>query len=86
MTAPSDSESLWAEHGLTGLVLFALFGLIAVFLRVISKKDAGNQSFIQNLLDDERAERKATRKDNAANSDKLAKAISGLADELRKKP
>lgn len=86
MTAPSDSESLWAEHGLTGLVLFALFGLIGVFLRVISKKDAGNQSFIQNLLDDERAERKATRKDNAANSDKLAEAISGLADELRKKP
>lgn len=86
MTAASSSESLWAEHGLTGLVLFALFGLIAVFLRVISRKDEGHQSFIQDLLDDERAERKATRKENAANSDKLATAIHGLADELRKKP
>ena len=86
MNSPSSSESLWAEHGLTGLVLFALFALIGVFLRVITKKDQSHQSFIREILTDEREERKATRQENSTNSDKLASAIDGLAEELRSKP
>ena len=83
MDTPSSSESLWAEHGLTGLVLFALFALIGVFLRVISKKDESHQSFIREILTDEREERKAARQENSSNTNKLSSAIDGLAKELR---
>jgi len=79
-----SSETLWAEHGLTGLVLSALFGLIVLFLRVTSKKDASHQKFIDKLIQDEREERKFTRKETTDTHSKLAGAIDSLTEELRK--
>ena len=78
-----SSEALWAEHGLTGLVLSALFGLIVLFLRTTSKKDASHQEFINKLIQDEREERKFTRKETTNTHSKLAEAIDSLTEELR---
>lgn len=80
----SESESLWAEHGLTGLVLSALFGLILVFVKTMSSKDSAHREFLRELLTEERAERKETREELTANGDKLAGAIDQLAVEIRK--
>tara|TARA_R100000951_G_scaffold43783_1_gene37004 strand:- start:4663 stop:4938 length:276 start_codon:yes stop_codon:yes gene_type:complete len=84
LTLSSASESLWAEHGLTGLVLSALFGLILVFVRSISSKDEAHREFLRELLAEERGERKETRKELAENNDKLSAAIGGLAEEIRR--
>ena len=81
----STSESLWAEHGLTGLVLSALFGLILVFVKTISSKDSAHREFIREMLSEERAERSETRRELTANSDKLSGAIDALASEIRNK-
>jgi hypothetical protein len=83
MSRELSSESLWAEHGLTGLVLFALFGLIMLFLKIIVKKDSIHQEFIQSLLSEERVERKEARSEMAANTSKLSMAIDELTHELR---
>jgi hypothetical protein len=83
MSQELSSESLWAEHGLTGLVLFALFGLIMLFLKIIVKKDSIHQEFIQLLLSEERVERKEARSEMAANTSKLSRAIDELTRELR---
>lgn len=79
----SASESLWAEHGLTGLVLSALFGLILVFVKTISSKDSAHREFIREMLSEERGERKETRRELTANNDKLSDAIDSLASEIR---
>lgn len=83
MSEELSSESLWAEHGLTGLVLFALFGLIMLFLKIIVKKDSIHQQFIQLLLSEERSERKEARSEMASNTNKLSMAIDELTHELR---
>ena len=80
----SSSEALWAEHGLTGLVLSALFGLIVLFLRATSKKDSSHQSFIEKLIQDERTERRLARKESAETHSKLSSAIDGLTEEIRR--
>jgi hypothetical protein len=82
-TLASTSESLWAEHGLTGLVLSALFGLILVFVKTISSKDSAHREFIREMLSEERGERKETRRELTANNDKLSDAIDSLASEIR---
>lgn len=77
------SEELWARHGLTGLVLAALFSLIVLFIAVIRR-----------MQKDEREERAAMRKDtgeliegmredNREVTGKLARAIDGLSDQIR---
>jgi len=54
----TGSEGLWAEHGLTGLVIFALFGLlitiIGLFVRTLVKKDEAHTKFIETMLKEER--------------------------------
>lgn len=79
----ASSEQLWAEHGLTGLVLLALFGLILIFIRVIIKKDSNHQTFLERLLEAERKERTKAREDHTTSSDKLAQAIDRLSENLR---
>ena len=91
----TGSEGLWAEHGLTGLVIFALFGLlitiIGLFVRTLVKKDEAHTKFIETMLkeerthrDEERKERKETRAEHSKNSERLACAIDGLTCELRR--
>jgi len=93
--ADQSSEGLWAAHGLTGLVIFALFGLITtiigLFVRTLVKKDEAHTSFIQTMLkeerahrDEEREERRLTRREHSENSERLACAIDGLTCELRR--
>lgn len=84
MEAAGSSETLWAEHGLTGLVLSALFGLILLFLKTSSKKDKSHQEFVQKMIEDERKERGLVRQENSANSSKLSSAIDSLAQEIRR--
>ena len=80
----TSSETLWAEHGLTGLVLSALFGLILLFLKSSSKKDQSHQEFVQKMIEDERKERSIVRQENSTNSSKLSSAIDSLAQEIRR--
>lgn len=84
ITAISESEKLWADNGLTGLVLFALFALILIFIWFISRKDKNHQEFTDKILSDDREERKEHRRDMAENTDKLASAISSLSSEINK--
>lgn len=87
--------SLFAEHGLAGLVIGVMFFMIFFLIRTLSAKDTKFtkhieqhntqcMSNIQGILDDERDERKETRKDNKASQAQLAKAIDGLAKGLSK--
>ena len=72
------SEQLWAEHGLTGLVIFSLLGLIFYIVR------QGNVT-TKKILDDERSERKYTTDKHVQATDKLANAIDKLSESWSKK-
>ena len=40
-----SEASIWAEHGgLIGLIIFSLFGLIATFVVVLTRKDKSSRS------------------------------------------
>jgi len=69
------SEKLWAEHGLTGLVIFALIGIVLVLIKVIT-----------SILNEERSERKYTTEKHVEATDKLSKAIDRLSDSFKEKP
>lgn len=95
-TNPSASERLWAEHGLTGLTLFALFASIWFFVKLHNKekerilakeekRDADNQRFLQKILDDSRDERKEVRAETRESYNKLTDAIDKLSDGLRQR-
>ena len=79
----SPSEELWAEHGLTGLVLFALIGIIILFIRFNQERAKEDKAFIEKILCENMSERKEIREDNAKNIAKLATALDGLTDRLR---
>lgn len=92
MILASSSETLWAEHGLTGLVLFALFLTVGVFIRVNVKKDDKYLSFMDRNLTAERKERKAQRQErkdiaetNTKNTARLAEALDQLTQNLKNK-
>ena len=81
----SDAE-VWAEHGgLIGLIIFSLFGLIATFVVVLTRKDKSNQNFIREILESDREDRKEDRVEHRHTFDKLGSAIDSLTDELRKR-
>lgn len=83
--AAIGESSEWAkEGGIIGLVLFALFGLVFVFIRVSDKKDTAHGKFIKDLLEEERNERKETRLENSENMRGLTQAIKDLTDTLKK--
>lgn len=74
--AVTGSEKLWAEHGLTGLVIFALLGIIVYLVRT-------HQTSTKKWLDDEREERKYTTERHCQSTDKLSGAIDRLAESFR---
>ena len=82
-TVLSGSEALWAEHGLTGLVLSALFVTIWAFIRYNQARIKEDKAFIERMMSENMAERKDLRKENAKNVDKLAIAIDSLTDSIR---
>ena len=81
-----SEASIWAEHGgLIGLVIFSLFGLIATFVVVLTRKDKSSQNFIREILSDDREERKEDRSEHRETFNRLSDAINDLTGELRKK-
>ena len=77
---------IWARHGgLIGLIIFSLFGLVITFIAVITRKDKSNQSFIKEILESDRDDRREDRVEHRHTFDKLGRAIDSLTDELRKK-
>ena len=83
------------EGGIIGLVLFALFTVIFVFIKVLSKKDVTHQehlakkdsetqSFLSNILESNREERRESLESNERSNDKLANALNELTGEIRK--
>ena len=78
--------SVWAEHGgLIGLIIFSLFGLIATFIVVLTRKDKSSQAFIKDLLENDREDRKEDRADHRVTFDRLGTALDSLTNELRKR-
>jgi len=78
--------SIWAEHGgLIGLIIFSLFGLIATFVVVLTRKDKSSQQFIREILSDDREERKEDRGEHRETFNRLSDALNDLTSELRKK-
>ena len=81
-----SEASIWAEHGgLIGLIIFSLFGLIATFVVVLTRKDKSSQQFIKEILDSDREERKEDRGEHRETFNRLSDAINDLTGELRKK-
>jgi len=87
------SEQVWAEHGLTGIVLGALFLLIGVFLKVLVMKDNKFMEFISHQSrtnEDARAkDRQEAREDRQReaidrkeNTQALAESLDSLASEI----
>ena len=81
-----SEASIWAEHGgLIGLIIFSLFGLIATFVVVLTRKDKSSQQFIKEILDSDREERKEDRGEHRETFNRLSDALHELTSELRKK-
>ena len=73
----------WAQFGLGGMVIAALFVQVAWFLSALAKKDSKNQEFISEILSADRQERRADRQEHQSTTNRLADAISDLTSELR---
>ena len=81
-----SEASIWAEHGgLIGLIIFSLFGLIATFVVVLTRKDKSSQQFIREILANDRDERKEDRGEHRETFNRLSDALNELTSELRKK-
>ena len=81
-----NEASIWAEHGgLIGLIIFSLFGLIATFIVVLTRKDKSSQNFIREILSDDREERKEDRGEHRKSFNRLSDALNDLTRELRGK-
>ena len=81
-----SEANIWAEHGgLIGLIIFSLFGLIATFIVVLTRKDKAAQNFIREILANDREDRKEDRADHRVTFDRLGNALDSLTDELRKR-
>ena len=79
----SGSEQLWARHGLTGLVLFALFSIIFLFIRFNQTKAKEDRAFIDKILTENREERQEIREDSNRNIDRLTVALDSLTESIR---
>ena len=78
--------SIWAEHGgLVGLIIFSLFGIIATFIVVLTRKDKASQMFIKEILENDRQDRKEDRADHRETFNRLSDALNDLTSELKNK-
>ena len=75
----------WAEFGLAGAVIGALFIIVGWFLRALTRKDEQSNSFIKEILQEDREERNIERAEHRDTTNRLANAIEELTRELRHK-
>ena len=73
----------WAEFGLMGMVIGALFVVVGWFLRALSRKDEQTNLFIKEILQEDREERGIERTAHTETTNRLSDAIQDLTKELR---
>ena len=76
-----NDVSNWAEFGLAGMTIGALFMLVLWFLKSLDKKD----EFIQKILDQDKDERREERHQHTSLTNKLSDAINELTKEIARK-
>ena len=76
-----NDVSNWAEFGLAGMTIGALFMLVLWFLKSLDKKD----DFIQKILDQDKDERREERHQHSSLTNKLSDAINDLTKEIARK-
>ena len=81
--AQINNMGQWAEFGLMGMVIGALFVVVGWFLRALSRKDEQTNLFIKQILQEDREERGIERKSHAETTNRLSDAIDDLTKELR---
>lgn len=85
MMAEIQNMGQWAEFGLMGMVIGALFVVVGWFLRALSRKDEQTNIFIKEILKEDREERAVERSTHESTTNRLSDAIDDLTQELRKK-
>ena len=76
-----NEVSNWAEFGLAGMTIGALFMLVLWFLKSLDKKD----EFIQKILDQDKDARREERQQHSSLTNKLSDAINDLTKEIARK-
>lgn len=95
MDLPTISEKSWAEHGLSGLVIGALFLVVVIFIWVIVKRDdkfissikdqeTRSTNFLDNVLTEERTERRISSREIKESNLRLADALTSLTIHISK--
>ena len=75
---------IWGKYGgLLGLVLFAGFTLVCIFINVIGRKDKDHRHFLERILEDERNERKGINQEHRVTYNRLSSSLDSLTDELK---
>lgn len=85
MIAQLSNLTHWAEFGLMGMVIGALFVVVGWFLRALSRKDEQTNLFIKEILKEDREERTIERHEHRDTTNRLSGAIDELTKELRKR-
>ena len=83
MMAQINNMGQWAEFGLMGMVIGALFVVVGWFLRALSRKDEQTNLFIKEILQEDREERGVERTAHTETTNRLSDAINELTSELR---
>ena len=83
MIAQINNMGQWAEFGLMGMVIGALFVVVGWFLRALSRKDEQTNLFIKEILQEDREERGIERTAHTETTNRLSDAIQDLTKELR---
>lgn len=82
MMAQINNMGQWAEFGLMGMVIGALFVVVGWFLRALSRKDEQTNLFIKEILREDREERGIERTAHTETTNRLSDAIQDLTKEL----
>ncbi len=82
-----ESVELWAQFGLAGLVIFALFFLLYQGVKIVTAKfeaiNAANNEVISTITTLHANERKEWRDESSKHNDKLAMALDGLSKNVQ---
>jgi hypothetical protein len=76
------SNNPWADYGLAGIVIGALFSIIVLFIKTTNKQQKHNTEFVERILDENRKERSEMTQRWVKSSDKLSDAVEALAREV----